>query len=91
MERNPMLRKITRAGQVSIPKKALARFALKEGDYVDIDCTPTAIVLKPVTLSEFSGRDRDLFAAKLAKLEKEKGAVLTDSSSARKHLKKLMK
>jgi AbrB family looped-hinge helix DNA binding protein len=86
-----MLRKITRAGQVSVPKKALAQFALKEGDYVDIECTPSAIVLKPVTLSEFSERDRDLFAAKLAELEKEKGAIFGDSSSARKHLKKLMK
>jgi len=86
-----MLRKITRAGQVSVPRKVLAQFTLKEGDYVDIDCTPLAIVLKPVTLSEFSERDSDLFAAKLAKLEKEKGTVLSDSSSARRHLKKLMK
>jgi AbrB family looped-hinge helix DNA binding protein len=86
-----MLRKITRAGQVSVPKKALAQFALREGDYVDVDCTPSAIVLKPVTLSEFSERDRELFAAKLAEVEKEKGTVLADSSSARKHLKKLMK
>lgn len=86
-----MLRKITRAGQVSVPKKALAQFALKEGDYVDVDCTASAIVLKPVTLSEFSEQDRNLFAAKLAELEKDKGTVLTDSSYARKHLKKLMK
>lgn len=85
-----MLRKITRAGQVSVPKKALAQFALKQGDYVDIDCTPSAIVLKPVTLSEFSERDRNLFAAKLAKLEKEKGTAFPDSASARRHLKKLM-
>jgi AbrB family looped-hinge helix DNA binding protein len=86
-----MLRKITRAGQVSVPKKALAQFSLSEGDYVDIDCTPSAIVIKPVTVSEFSGRDHEKFAAKLAELEKDKGAGFPDSASARRHLKKLMK
>jgi AbrB family looped-hinge helix DNA binding protein len=86
-----MLRKLTRAGQVSVPRKVLEQFALKEGDYVDIDFTPSAIVIKPVTLSEFSNRDYDTFAAKLAELEKEKGAVFPDSACARSHLKKLMK
>lgn len=86
-----MLRKITRSGQVSVPKKALAQFSLREGDYVDIDWTSSAIVMKPVTVSEFSDKDREKFAAKLAELEKDKGAAFHDSASARKHLKGLMK
>jgi AbrB family looped-hinge helix DNA binding protein len=76
VQENAMLRKITRAGQVSVPKKALAQFDLKEGDYVDIDCTPSAIVIKPVTVSEFSDRDLERFAAKLAEIEEESGEAM---------------
>lgn len=86
-----MLRKITRSGQVSIPKKVLNEFHLVEGDYVDIEANEAAILIKPVTVDEFSSRDYEKFAAKLAKLEKQKGTHLPDSDSARKHLKKMMK
>ena len=85
-----MLRKITRAAQVSIPKKILDQFQLKEGDYVDIECGPSGIVIKPVTVDEFSARDYEKFASKLAELEREKGLSFPDSDSARKHLKKMM-
>ena len=85
-----MLRKITRSGQVSIPKKVLYQFHLKEGDYVDIESSESAILIKPVTVNELSSRDYEKLAAKLAKMEKENGLRFPDSDSARKHLKKMM-
>ena len=86
-----MLRKITRSGQVSIPKKILNHFDLKEGDYVDIDTGESSILIKPVTVNDFSSRDYEKLAAKLAEVEKEKGITFPDSDSAREHLKKMMK
>ena len=86
-----MLREITRSGQVSIPKKVLNHFHLKEGDYVDVGSSESAILIKPVTVNEFSSRDYKRLAAKLAEVEKEKGLRFPDSPSARKHLKKMMK
>lgn len=85
-----MLRKITRSGQISIPKKVLNHFRLKEGDYVDIESTETAILIKPVTVNEFFSRDYEKLAAKLAEVEKDKGLTFSDSAAAREHLKKMM-
>jgi len=85
-----MLRKITRNGQVSIPKKVLHEFQLKEGDYVDIESSESAIRIKPVTVNELSSRDYEKLAARLAEVEKEKGLRFPDSDSARKRLKKMM-
>ena len=86
-----MLRKITRSGQVSIPKKILNHFDLKEGDYVDIESSETSILIKAVTLNNFSPQDYEKLAAKLDEVDKEKGLTFSDSNSAREHLKKMMK
>lgn len=86
-----MLRKITRNGQISIPRSILTNFHLQNGDYVDIECNDSAIILKPVTINEFSRDDYRKLAAKLARVEKEKGLRFPDSDSARAHLKKMMK
>ncbi|MBW1983015.1 MAG: AbrB/MazE/SpoVT family DNA-binding domain-containing protein [Deltaproteobacteria bacterium] len=86
-----MLRKITRSGQVSIPKRILNHFQLQEGDYVDIEHNESSIVIKPVTIEELSPRDYEKLAAKLAKVEKEKGLHFPDSRSAREHLHNMMK
>jgi len=85
-----MLRKITRSGQVSIPKKVMNQFHLKEGDYVDIESSQSAILIKPVTVNELSSRDYEKLAAKLSEVEKEKGLRFHDTASAREHLKKMM-
>ena len=85
-----MLRKITRNGQVSIPKKVLNHFHLEEGDYVDVETNESSILIKPVTVDEFSSRDYEKLAAKLAEVEKEKGSRFSNTASARKHLKKMM-
>lgn len=84
-----MLRKITRNGQVSIPKKVLHEFQLQAGDYVDIESSKSAIRIKPVTVNELSSRDYETLAAKLTEVEKERGLRFPDSDSARKHLNKL--
>jgi len=86
-----MLRKITRSGQVSIPRDVLNHFDLKEGDYVDIAQGKSAILVKPVSVDAFSPRDYEKLAAKLAEVEKEKGRRYPDSETARKHLKDMMK
>ena len=86
-----MLRKITRNGQASIPKKVLHEFQLKAGDYVDIESRDSAIRIKPVTVSELSPQHYEKLAAKLAEVEKEKGLRLPDSDAARKHLTKMMR
>ena len=86
-----MLRKITKNGQLSIPKNFLNHFHLQAGDYVDIECGESAIVIKPVTIEEFSREDYEKLAAKLAQIEEEKGRTFPDSESAREHLKKMLK
>jgi AbrB family looped-hinge helix DNA binding protein len=86
-----MLRKITRSGQISIPKKILNYFDLKEGDYVDVESSESSILIKPVTVNDFSSQDYEKLAAKLTEVEKEKGLTFPDSDSARDHLKKMMK
>jgi AbrB family looped-hinge helix DNA binding protein len=86
-----VLRKITRNGQLSIPKTFLNRFHLQAGDYVDIECGDSAILIKPVTIEEFSPEDYEKLAAKLAQVEKEKGRTFPHSEPAREHLKKMMK
>ena len=86
-----VLRKITRNGQLSIPKTFLSHFHLQAGDYVDIECGESAILIKPVTIEEFSPEDYEKLAAKLAQVEDEKGLTFPDSESAREHLKKMMK
>ena len=86
-----MLRKITRSGQISIPKKILNYFDLKEGDYVDVESSESSILIKPVTVNDFSSQDYEKLAAKLTEVEKEKGLTFPDSDSAREHLKKMMK
>jgi len=86
-----VLRKITRNGQLSIPKTFLNHFRLQAGDYVDIECGESAILIKPVTIEEFSPEDYEKLAAKLAQVEDEKGRTFPDSESAREHLKKMMK
>jgi len=85
-----MLRKITRNGQVSIPKKVLNHFHLKEGDYVDVESNESTIMIKPVIVDEFSSKDYEKLAVKLAEVEKEKGLRFSSTESARKHLKKMM-
>ncbi len=86
-----MLRKITRSGQASIPKKILNSFDIKEGDYVDVESNESSILIKPVIVNDFSSQDYEKLAAKLAEVEKKKGLTFPDSDSAREHLKKMMK
>jgi AbrB family looped-hinge helix DNA binding protein len=86
-----MLRKITRNGQISIPKEILNHFELQEGDYVQIGHDDSAIFVKPVSISELSSSDYEKLAAKLAEVEKEDGLSFPDSEAAREHLKRMMK
>ncbi|MBW2609530.1 MAG: AbrB/MazE/SpoVT family DNA-binding domain-containing protein [Deltaproteobacteria bacterium] len=86
-----MLRRITRNKQVTIPKEFMGRLHLNEGDYVSIECDDDSIRLRAVDIQEFSRNDYKKLASKLDQLKKERGTRHKDSTSARKHLKNLMK
>jgi AbrB family looped-hinge helix DNA binding protein len=86
-----MLRKITRTGQLCIPKKVLASLHIYEGDYVNIESMESAIVIRRAGATDFSAEDYDKLAARLAEAEAEEGRLLPDSQSARKHLEEMMK
>ena len=86
-----MLRRITRNKQVTIPKEFMGHLHLKEGDYVSIECDDDSIRLRAVDIQEFSRNDYEKLASKLDQLKKERGTRHKDSTSARKHLKNLMK
>ncbi len=86
-----MLRRITRNKQVTIPKEFMERLHLDEGDYVSIECDDDSIRLRTVVIEDFSRDDYKRLASKLDQLKKERGVRSKDSTTARKHLKHLMK
>ena len=86
-----MLRKITRNKQVTIPKEFMERLYLNEGDYVTLECENDSIRMRPVVIDEFSLDDYEKLAFKLDQLKNEPGASYSDSKSARRHLKRMMK
>ncbi|MBC8461488.1 MAG: AbrB/MazE/SpoVT family DNA-binding domain-containing protein [Deltaproteobacteria bacterium] len=86
-----MLRKITRNKQVTIPKEFMERLYLNEGDYVTIECENNSIRMRPVVIDEFSHDDYEKLAFKLDQLKNEPGTSYSDSKSARRHLKRMMK
>ena len=86
-----MLRRITRNKQLTLPKEFMERLYLKEGDYVNLECDGTAIKVKPVMVTEVAETDYQKLADKLDQMKKEPGKRCEDSSSARGHLKRLMK
>jgi len=85
-----MLQKIKKGGQLSIPKKMLARLQLKEGDCVEVKYSDSQIVISRAANEDLPAEDLDRLAARLADAEMENGLVFSDSDSARQHLRKLM-
>ena len=86
-----MLRKITRNKQVTIPKAVMERLHLHEGDYVTIECENNSIRMRPVVIDEFSRDDYEKLASKLDQLNNEPGTSYSNSNSARRHMKRMMK
>lgn len=54
--------RMLRGGQVTLPAEARKALKLSEGDYLDLEVNDGALTLKPVTVIDRAGADRQLDA-----------------------------
>jgi AbrB family looped-hinge helix DNA binding protein len=52
--------RMLRGGQVTLPAEARKALRLSEGDYLDLEVTDGTLTLKPVTVVDRAGADRQL-------------------------------
>src|SRR4029077_16252768 len=52
--------RMLRGGQVTLPAEARRALNLSEGDYLDLEVSAGAVTLKPVTVIDRAGADRQL-------------------------------
>ena len=84
-----MLRQLLRRGQVTIPVGMLRKFHLKEKDYVEVTDTRDGILVKPVSVNDYSRDEIESFRKKLDKLDRGNKRTFHSFSEGKKHLDKL--
>ena len=90
MERGiSVLRRLLRRGQVTIPSVILVKFGLKEKDYVKVEATKDGILIKPVTVSDYSPAELETLREKLDQLSRGKKTAFRSFSEGKKHLDSL--
>ena len=80
-----MLRQLLRRGQLTLPLAFLKEFGLKEKDYVQIVKEDRGIVIRPVSISDYSPVELEALRKKLDQLPRgEKKTFRTFSESKRR-------
>ena len=84
-----MLRQLVRRGQLTIPVNILKRFDLREKDYVDVVALEQGILLKPVSVSDYSSKEIEQLRRKLDQLPRGEKKIFSSISESKKHLDSL--
>ncbi len=84
-----MLRQILRRGQITLPVTVLAKYGLKEKDYLEIEEGKNGILLKPVSVNDYSHDEIETLRKKLDHLPRGSGKVFQSASESKKHLDSL--
>ena len=81
-----MIRQLLRRGQLTIPVELLKNFDLHEKDFVDVSSSREGILIKPVSITDYSHRDIEKLRKKLDKLPRGEKRVYHSFSESKKHL-----
>ena len=81
-----MLRQILRRGQITIPVVLLAKYGLKESDYLEVKETENGILLKPVSIQDYSSDEIEALRKKLDKMPRGHQKAFTSAFDSKKHL-----
>ncbi len=84
-----MIKQILRRGQLTIPSVILKRFNLKEKDYLEVTASEDSIVLRPVTVTDYSHKEIEQFRKKLDRLPRGKKTIFSSFPESKKHLDSL--
>lgn len=81
-----MLRQLLRRGQVTIPVEMLRQFGLGGKDYVQISQTEEGILIRPVSVSDYSPAEIEKLRKKLDELPRGKKKIFHSVEESKKHL-----
>lgn len=84
-----LLRQLLRRGQVTLPPEMLEQFNLKERDYVQVTPTDDGILIRPVSVSDYSPSEIETLRKKLDKLPRGSRKIFHSVSESKKHLDSL--
>ena len=84
-----MLRQLLRRGQLTIPMVMLKKFSLKEKDYVEVTSLDEGILIKPVTINDYSHKELEQFRKKLDQLPRGNKRTFGSISESKAHLDSL--
>lgn len=84
-----MLRQLLRRGQVTIPVALLREFGLKEKDYVRITRSDGGILIRPVSISDYSQAELEGLRKKLDRLPRGTKKIYNSASEAKRRLDSL--
>ena len=84
-----MLRQLIRRGQLTVPVFLLKKFDLKEKDYVDVTDCEDGILIRPVSILDYSPREIEVLRKKLDRLPRGEKKVLDSLTKVKHHLHSL--
>lgn len=87
--RQAILRQLLRRGQVTLPPEMLKQFNLKERDYVQVTPTDDGILIRPVSVSDYSPAEIEALRKKLDKLPRGSRKIFHSAAESKKHLDSL--
>ena len=84
-----MLLQLIRRGQLTVPVFLLKKFDLKEKDYVDVTDCKDGILIRPVSIMDYSQREIEQLRKKLDRLSRGEKKVLDSLTKVKHHLNSL--
>ena len=81
-----MLKQLLRRGQLTIPRDLLRRYALKEQDYVEVSQTAEGILIRPVSITDYSLAELETLRAKLNALPRGKKHLFRSFEESKRRL-----
>ena len=84
-----MLRQLLRRGQLTLPNVLLAKYGMKEKDYFEVVETEGGILLKPVSITDYSHHELERLRKTLDRLPRGSKKIFSSFSESKKHLDSL--
>lgn len=84
-----MLRQLLRRGQLTLPPAFLRELGLKEKDYVQVTRGEGGILIRPVSISDYSPAELEALREKLDRLPRGEKKTFRGFSESRRHLDSL--
>ncbi len=84
-----MLRQLLRRGQLTLPVALLAKYGLKEKDYFEVTEMKEGILLKPVSITDYSHHEIEKLRTKLDRLPRGSKKTFSSIAEGKKHLDSL--